>query len=383
MNMNTVYSIFYAIIVVLFIIFSYGFVDLNLTLSDNAAYAAIAQPLSALVFQNRQFATIIYATFLAALFGLYLHIVWGKPDLWQSRSKTLLKPLLSIVFSLFLAYPAVSYDVFNYISTAKVAFAHRENPYLTMPIEIPHEPFNSFTRAANKTALYGPVWILLTAVPWVVSGGHIWRAILSFKLLMGVVYLLYIYLIYIKTKSLRNVLFFALNPLIIIEVLVSGHNDLVMMLLAISGFFLWKSSSMLPKVLGAVLFISSWFIKGSTVLLTPLLFLTNLTNEKLLKIAYWVMLILFIVATPLREELYPWYAVWFISIISMLPITSNGILFGFTVALSIGLELRHLPYMWMGYYEGPGPVLRIALTILPVALYFLFQLPPIRKYKRL
>ncbi len=256
MIMNNVYSIIYAIIVVLFTIFSYGFVDLNLMLSDNAVYAAIAQPLSTLVFQNRPLATMIYGVFLAALFGLYVHIVWGKPDLWQSRSKTLLKPLVSIVFLLFLAYPAVSYDVFNYISTAKVAFTHRENPYLTMPIEIPDEPFNSFTRAANKTALYGPVWILLTAVPWVVSGGHIWPAILSFKLLMAVVYLLYMYLIYTKTKSLRNVLFFALNPLIIIEVLVSGHNDLMMMLLAISGFFLWKSSSMLPKVLGAVLFIS-------------------------------------------------------------------------------------------------------------------------------
>ena len=40
-----------------------------------------------------------------------------------------------------------------------------------MPIEIPNEPYLAFTRAANKTALYGPVWILLTAIPHLLGQG--------------------------------------------------------------------------------------------------------------------------------------------------------------------------------------------------------------------
>jgi len=45
------------------------------------------------------------------------------------------------------------------------------------------------------------------------------------------------------------------------------------------------------------------------------------------------------------------------------------LLYGFTTVLTFALELRHLPYMWMGYYEAPGPILRLFLTMIPIAIY--------------
>jgi len=55
--------------------------------------------------------------------------------------------------------------------------------------------------------------------------------------------------------------------------------------------------------------------------------------------------------------------------VSFLPMKKYVLLYGFTTVLTFALELRHLPYMWMGYYEGPGPTLRFLLTIIPIAIY--------------
>jgi hypothetical protein len=70
--------------------------------------------------------------------------------------------------------------------------------------------------------------------------------------------------------------------------------------------------------------------------------------------------------------LYPWYAVWPVMTASLLPIKTHKYLIWFTVVLSFALELRNLPYMWMGYYEGPGPALRFWFTAIPIALYAAF-----------
>jgi hypothetical protein len=165
------------------------------------------------------------------------------------------------------------------------------------------------------------------------------------------------------------VIFFALNPLVLIEILVSGHNDIYMMILALLGLVLWKQNGVKNKVYGALLLFASWWIKGVSVILTPLLFFRKLSFEKTLIVAYWLLALVFFIATPLREELYPWYAVWLIATAALLPLKNHRFIFGFTIVLSFALELRALPYMWMGYYEGPGPALRLAFTIIPIVLY--------------
>jgi hypothetical protein len=238
-----------------------------------------------------------------------------------------------------------------------------------MPIEIPNDPNLAFTRAANKLALYGPVWITLTALPHYVGAGNIWRTIVAFKLMNAAAYLGFSYFIYRVTKKLTNVLFFALNPLVLIEVLMNGHNDIYMIFLALGGLLLWQKERVGNKLCGLLLFVASWFIKGATLIVTPVFFFRKLTLERALVWTYWLLAVVFFVVAPLREELYPWYAVWLIMTAALLPVKSHRHLFWFTIVLSFALELRNLPYMWMGYYGGPGPILRLVLTVIPMALY--------------
>lgn len=271
-----------------------------------------------------------------------------------------------IALILSFAYPANSYDLFNYITTAKVTFHYGENPYIVMPVEFTGEPYLAFTRAANKVALYGPVWIFITEIPYFLGAGNIWSTIVAFKLLNASFYLLFLYFIFRITGSVKNVLFFAFNPLVLLEVILSGHNDIYMMVLALVGMYFWRNSS---KITGFISFAFSWFIKGMTISLIPLLFMSKKTWEQILQISYWIVFVVFFVIAPIREELYPWYAVWFISIASLMNFKSNCVIYALTIVLSISLELRHLPYMWMGYYEGPGPMLRMLVTLVPVVIY--------------
>jgi hypothetical protein len=362
-----VLPLFFAIILILGV-FSYGFIDPNLTLSKNPVFLQIQEPLKNLAFHQRSITTIVFFVILIGLFACFGIFLKQGTKIFASW-KHLCVVLAASAVILACSYPALTYDLFNYIMTAKVTYQYHENPYIVMPIEIPNDPNLAFTRAANKLALYGPVWILITAIPHYAGGGNVWATVIVFKLLNAAVYMGFSYFIWRMTKNLINVIFFALNPLVLIEILMNGHNDIYMIALALFGLVFWSQKRFMQKIGGIILLIASWFVKGATVVLMPLLFLRRVSFERMLIYAYIFLAAVFFIVAPIREELYPWYAAWLIATASLLPLKNHRFIFGFTIVLSFALELRNLPYMWMGYYEGPGPALRLGLTIIPLVLY--------------
>lgn len=363
------YYLIYAIVSCILAICSYGFRDLNLILSDIPAVNAVLTAVRDITLSNRHVVTVIWGVSIALLTACYVMMLRGIDQVKQSSLRYVYAFILGIACIFVVSYPANSYDIFNYITTAKVMYTYGENPYIVMPTEIPGEPYLAFTRAANRTALYGPVWILMSAIPHHAGLGQIWFTIVLFKLMNAVIYLLFAWFIYVATKSVKNVLFFASNPLIVLEVLLSGHNDIYMMLPALFGLWYMRRHTISAKTLGLVAFISSWLVKGATLVLLPVVFLRRISWEKTLSISYSLLLGVFMILAPLREELYPWYAVWIISVAALLPAGKNTFIYWLTIVLSFSLELRHLPYMWMGYYEGPGPSLRLSVTVLPILVY--------------
>ena len=330
-------------------VLSYGFIDPH-----------VSRELPYIAYSHRPLAAITFFVVLMLLFSLYLYFLKHPPRVW-----IIIVSACILIFS----YPAFTYDLFNYMTTAKVAYTYRENPYLVMPVEIPNEPNLAFTRAANKVALYGPVWLAITAIPHYAGGGNVWRTIFAFKLMNAAVYLGFCYFIQRMTRNLTNVVFFALNPLVLIEVIMNGHNDIYMMFLALGALVLWQKKEYKNKIIAAALLFASWWVKGATLILGPLLLLKNISWDRLLLTAYCLLSLVFFVVAPMREELYPWYAVWLVSAAALLPFTSHRFIYWFTIVLSFALELRNIPYMWMGYYEGPGPVLRFAVTVVPVGIF--------------
>lgn len=366
------------------LLYSYGFIDPHLSFFSHPLYLWIQNVLIFLVYRQSALAAALYVCIIAAFFAAYGIFLWGKG---QERTRSAPRWVFALAVMLVLSYPAFSYDIYNYIATAKVAFLYRENPYVVMPVEIPNEPMLSYTRAANKPALYGPVWIVLTSFPFITGMGNIFLTVVSFKAFGALFYAAVTYLIYRKTRKLEQALFFALNPLVLIEVLVSGHNDIVMMALGLSGLLLWNRQGTHYKAVGVILFISSVLIKGATIALLPLFFFPAWKWEKKMFVGTFLMFGVFLVS-PLREEMYPWYAVWWLSCLAFVPIRRRSLIHALSFWLSFGLMLRYVPWIATREYDGITPVTRIIVTTVPALIYVLIRFrkkivrpfAPLKKY---
>ncbi|MCL4359706.1 hypothetical protein M1555_00425 [Patescibacteria group bacterium] len=362
-------NVLFVVISVILAVFTYGFVDPNLHLSGNPLYAALHGPLMELVFRHRPAATAVYAVCICVLFLVY-YFSFRKTDTSVGKHPRFrLLFLVGIIYVI--AYPAFSYDIFNYVLSAKVAFFYHENPWIVMPVAIPNEPMLAFTRAANKVTLYGPTWVFLTAIPWFLGRGTVWAELILFKSLSFIWYLGALRLIYRITKDPKAVLFFGMNPLVLIEVLLSGHNDIVMMVFSLFAVSTIASGKRSTRYAGIGSFVLSVFVKGATVVLLPLWFLRNPTREVLFRWAYILMFVIFLLS-PIREEMYPWYAVWFLVFAAVIPIRKGSFIHPFSIVLTFSLLLRYIPYMLTFSYGGPGPIMRELLTAVPVLFYLVW-----------
>lgn len=359
--MNKLFFKTYIPVLLLFTLFSYLFVDSNL-IYFSKLYTGFA-------LSNRLIVTVLYTFFVFIFFYFYFLILRNQG--WLSLKKI----VLITCGILFFAYPAIfSYDIFNYIATSKTLFFYRENPYIVMPMEFIGDPLLLFTRGANKIALYGPIWILTSGLSFISGFGNFIFTLFNFKLLIAAFYLGSLILISKITKNKVAVAIFALNPLIFLETLVSSHNDIVMMFFALlSVLFLMKK-----RIFLAVVFILfSLLIKYSTIFLLPVFAYTifkiirkqNVNWEKVFFISFISMLIIFLLSF-LREEIYPWYAIWFLIFSSLLPHKKQ--LLHVTSAFSFGLLLTYTPFMFLGTYFGLTPILKTFLMFFPVGLMIVF-----------
>lgn len=356
----------YLIHLLLFSIFSYFFIDPNLIYLKNI-YTGFA-------FNYRNITTFIYVIFILSFFVFYFLFIKLTDKKLLGRKDLIILITVTIV-SLFFSYPAiVSYDIFNYIATAKVSFYYLENPYLIMPIQFTNDPLLLFTQAANKTALYGPFWILLTSIPFILGFGQFLITLFNFKLFVLIFYLLTLYLIYKFSKNTKDLILFALNPLVVFESLVGGHNDIVMMFFILLSLYLFKNNKIL---FGIIFLLLSIFIKFATFFLIPVFIYLLIQNvkgrqinwDKVFFLASISMFIIFLLSS-FREEIYPWYGIWFLVFI---PFIKNSLLRGFYLSLSFGLLLRYIPYMYLGTYFGPTPILKIILMLIPVFLFLIYK----------
>lgn len=364
--MTRVLFFLYAVFLLGITVFSYVFIDFNL-LYFKPLYTGFAT-------NEREITTGIYIGIIFLFFIFYLIFL----SLFRKKRLTVkeMKWIVAIsVALLFFSYPAMlSYDVFNYVTTAKILFFYHENPYITMPIEFSGEPFLSFTRATNKVALYGPLWLAITALPYVLSFGSFILLLASFKLLVVLFYLGTLFIIWRLSNDLFSVFLFALNPLVLLEVLVSNHNDIVMMFLVLLALLCIMKKRIF---VGLIFFICSILIKYASLFLLPIFLYVIWKNKKEEKINWSFvfynssisMLVIFFLSF-LREEIYPWYAIWFLSLVCL--VYNRKLLLNISLVLSFSLLLRYIPYMFLGTYAGLTPVIKSLVTFIPVCFVWVY-----------
>lgn len=362
----------YGIFIFSFTIFSYLFVDRNFT-PLHFLYSGVSSNYRFLV-------TAIYTAFVVLFFAFYLSF-FKKEMSFPQVKKFILVSLLCLVIS----YPAIfSFDIFNYMATSKVTYFYKENPYIVMPNEFTNDSTLIFTRATNKVALYGPTWIIVSGIPFILGLNIFLLQLLLTKLLIAFFYPITSFILYKLSKSIKSLIFFALNPLVLVETFVSAHNDIVMMFLALSSFYLLKKKKIFFSL---VLLTLSIFVKFATIALMPLFIFVLWKYIKKKEVEWnkiWlysaILMFLVVLVSPIREELYPWYAVWFIPFVALL--TGYERLKVLTIAFSMGLLFSYIPYMYLGHYLFPELLLKTLLIVIPVVIASILVLAYDKKIKK-
>lgn len=343
-------------------LYSYTQVDLNLTLSSISIWQAIQKSFQYIGFFRRDISSGIFVLLISALTILYARAVHLARK-GKISEKFFWRLILIVSVILLFSYPAFSYDIYNYMFTAKTVLVYHTSPYTIIPLQLTGvEPWLNFMRWTHLPSAYTPLWILLSLPPYLFGFGVFLLILWNMKLLIAGFYLLATYMIgkilgeVDHEKRTLGMTIFALNPLILIESVVSSHNDIVMMGLALTAWY-WRSWFMLAVSVG---------LKFMTITLFPVAALG--WHRKLALLAMLAGLI-FVIRD---REVLPWYWVWIMPFVALLPRSRN--IFIISLGVSTGLLLRYLPYLYLGNWDAPAPTAKLWFTLIPIGIAAIISL---------
>jgi len=156
-------------------------------------------------------------------------------------------------FTLVWLYPVTANDLFRYVLRGRVWTIYGESPMLSPPSDFPNDPYILFAgEFGDWVSGYGPLWEILVQVPLrlgatdMVSGAIGLKFLVLFFYLLSVVVLGWLAWPAQGTSGreswipLTGLIIFAWNPLVLMEGLGNGHNDMVLLALMIAGVVLWE-----------------------------------------------------------------------------------------------------------------------------------------------
>ncbi|OGG17303.1 hypothetical protein A3D78_05610 [Candidatus Gottesmanbacteria bacterium RIFCSPHIGHO2_02_FULL_39_14] len=368
---KTLFTVFfYSVLVFSFSLYSYSQIDLNLTLSGNRQYQAVQTILINLGYFNRPLSAAIYAILLILMFVFFLWLLKLSTEKnFPFFRLVLVLICLNLIFA-FISYPAFSHDFFNYLFDARIVTKYHLNPYQYKALDFPDDLWIRFMHWTHRTYPYGPLWLIITLPFSFLGFGKFVLTVLLFKLMFVITYLLNILLIWKIGSRLpenfrfKSVILYAFNPLILIESLVSPHNESIMLFFLLLSVFLYQVKG--NRLLAIISLLVSVGVKFVTAIVLPLYLLKKLTG----KFQLFFKISLFLLLIPLSLEIfyreaYPWYFIPFIGISAEIKSSFFTKIF---IASSFGVLLRYIPYLYSGMYTDKGYLLANLLLILPVII---------------
>jgi hypothetical protein len=175
-------------------------------------------------------------------------------------------------------YPITALDVVLYVVRARLWALYGGSPMLAMPAEFPQDPYIRFSgEYHSEVSPYGPLWELIAQVPMRLGIHEIAAGVIAMKVISLVAYLGMAVLVgwfarqdasqapsHPRVSSLTALAFFALNPLVLLEAIGNGHNDMLMLAFMTLGLVFWQRGrwawaafaltlAMLVKITGLIL----------------------------------------------------------------------------------------------------------------------------------
>jgi alpha-1,6-mannosyltransferase len=181
-----------------------------------------------------------------------------------------------------LAPPILSADLFSYVAYARMGALHGLSPYVHGPVVIKHDAVYPFTHWVFTKSVYGPVFTLtsyafapfgLTATLWGLKALEGLAAGVLVAATWGTARRL-------GRDPLLPAMVVGLNPVVLLYGVGGGHNDVLMLALAMAGV-LWVVAG--REASGAGALAASVAVKASTAIVAPFMLLGAARRDRLLK----------------------------------------------------------------------------------------------------
>lgn len=303
-------------------------VDLNLTLFNNKLWDNFRSFIIQIGYFNRGLSTTIFFSGIIILFFLYFLTKKIKPDP--------IKLALIIGLTSLIAYPFLSHDFFNYMFDAKILTFYGKNPYLFKALDFPADHWTRFMHWTHRVYPYGPTFLPITLIPSLLSGGKFILSLFLFKLTFASFYLAAVWAV--NRIDRNKALIIATHPLIIVEGLITPHNDLISMSLGLIGIYLLFNSK---NIWSKIILIISGLIKYVTL---PILLISK--KNKWLNILAFAGVLVPLFYLSFFSEIQPWY---FLSLFIFVSVFPN--LFKKIDIFLAGLLCSYYPYIMLGGWD--------------------------------
>lgn len=368
----------YCLFLLLFSVYTYSQIDLNLTLSGNPFYQLFQNKLIYLGYYNRPLSALIYILLIIISFIFYFLFIKAS-EVKNFHFKKIFIPLIiiNIIFAL-VSYPAFSHDFFNYLFDARIAAWYHLNPYFYKALDFPDDLWIRFMHWTHRTYPYGPVWLLITLPFSFLGFGKFVITVVLFKIMFSLSYLANSYLVWLISGNINKeyqnkaAIMYAFNPLIIIESLVSPHNESLMLsFLLLSFYFILVKKS---KASALIWLIFSAGVKFVTAVLFPLYLIKKIFhNNKLFLQSAFVLLLVPLGLEIFYREAYPWY---FIPLVGVGALIHSTFYYKIIVSVSLGALLRYSFFLYYGEYNQSDYLLMDLLLITPLIFAILSSILP-------
>ena len=349
------FSIFILLSYLALFFFSYCWIDPNLTLTSWEPLNQILEQFKHFGQANPSLSSRLYLLIMTVLFLGQIYLLFSHLLLKAERKKLLLLAT-AVIFLAALSYPFLSHDLFRYLFDAKIIWHYQKSPYRFPPNQFASDPWLRFIHWTHQTTPYGPAWLAYSLLPAIFSFGRFIINFYGLKLLNGLVFFAAgRCLLKITHNDRRVFVYWFFNPFLLIELMVNGHNDLLMMALFFAGLFFYQQRK---KVISLVLFLLSVATKFITAFSWPLIFLKNRR--------FWATGFLFFMLLGFSWQInrfQPWYFTWTFLAFPLLGMTNFSWLTVFFCQFLL-LILKYYPF-WQ-------PALGKKQVILAFFGFFLF-----------
>lgn len=372
-KVNTFLHFSYLIVVIGLFFYSFTQVDLNLTLSRWPPLVVLQNYFQNIGYYQRPLSTYLYLIIILFLY-LFYFIFLRQARIGKIRGFWIL--IIATTIILTFSYNAFSYDLFNYIFDAKIVTNYYQNPYLHKALDYPLDTMVSFMRSTHRFYPYGPVWIGFT-IPLSFLGFNMFLpTFYLFKTLIAASFLGTVYFLkkIIDNMKIQNAWYgislFVLNPLVLIESVVSAHNDIVMMFFAVFALHLLLKKKYIFSFIVLALSIG---IKFATIILLPVFIyiaIMQLKNKTIdfkrifmtvfILMCAGVAIVSFSSGTNKNPELQPWYFLMAFPFAAL--IAQKRIIVLLTICVSFGMLLSYIPYIQTG--EWPRDIVDFKIKLL-------------------